>query len=103
MIGWGVFGMNAGDTGDAPALAATAAYVVMTLVLHIVYGALNGWLIPLWTGIRQKRWIHSGIQRNGLQGFALGPDPSNDHRFRVADLPQLRDTILGLVRWHAGQ
>jgi len=55
MIGWGVFGMNAGDTGDAPALAATVPYVVMTLVLHIVYGTLNGWLIPLGTGIRQKR------------------------------------------------
>ncbi len=53
MIGWGVFGMNAGNTGDGPALAATVPYVVMTLVLHVVYGALNGWLIPLWTGIRR--------------------------------------------------
>ena len=54
MIGWGVFGVNAGNTGDAPALAATVPYVVMTLVLHIVYGALNGWLIPRWTGRRQR-------------------------------------------------
>lgn len=55
-IGWGVFGMNAGTLpADNPlALNAMVPYVVMTLVLHIVYGALNGWLIPLWTGIRRK-------------------------------------------------
>ena len=52
IIGWGVFGTNAGSLPpDAPlALNATGKYVVMTLVLHIVYGALNGWLIPRWIG-----------------------------------------------------
>lgn len=52
VIGWGVFGTAAGSMpADAPlALDSMPRYVVMTLVLHIVYGALNGWLIPRWTG-----------------------------------------------------
>lgn len=51
MIGWGVFGMNAGSLpADAPlALTSTVKYLVMTLVLHIAFGLLNGWLIPKWT------------------------------------------------------
>lgn len=55
VIGWGVFGTDAGTLPpDAPlALTSTAKYVVLTLVLHVVYGALNGWLIPRWTGIRR--------------------------------------------------
>jgi hypothetical protein len=56
IIGWGVFGTNAGTLpADNPlALNAMVPYIVMTLVLHLVYGALNGWLIPLWTGIGRK-------------------------------------------------
>ncbi len=52
IIGWGVFGANAGALApDAPlALNSMPKYLVMTLVLHIVYGALNGWLIPRWVG-----------------------------------------------------
>lgn len=55
IIGWGVFGTNAGAMpADAPlALNSTGKYIVLTLVLHIVYGALNGWLIPKWAGLRQ--------------------------------------------------
>jgi hypothetical protein len=51
MIGWGFFGINAGSLpADAPlALNSTVKYLVMTLVLHIVYGLVNGWLIPKWT------------------------------------------------------
>lgn len=50
IIGWGIFGTNAGSLpADAPlALTSTAKYLVVTLVLHIVYGLLNGWLIPRW-------------------------------------------------------
>lgn len=50
IIGWGVFGSEAGALPpDAPlALTSTAKYLVMTLLLHVVYGALNGWLIPRW-------------------------------------------------------
>lgn len=55
IIGWGPFGSNAGTLpADAPsALTSTGAYVVMTLVLHVVYGALNGWLIPRWIGTQR--------------------------------------------------
>lgn len=55
IIGWGVFGTNAGSlpTGEPLALNGAAPYVVMTLLLHVVYGALNGWLIPRWAGLRR--------------------------------------------------
>lgn len=51
IIGWGIFGINAGSLpADAPlALNSTSKYIGMTLILHIVYGVLNGWLIPKWT------------------------------------------------------
>lgn len=57
IIGWGVFGMSAGRLpADAPlALTSTAQYIVLTFILHAVYGALNGWLIPAWTGARRSR------------------------------------------------
>lgn len=57
IIGWGVFGMNAGELSPhAPlALTSTAQYIVMTFVLHAVYGALNGWLIPVWTGVGRRK------------------------------------------------
>lgn len=50
ITGWGVFGSNAGAlAADAPlALNSMPKYLVMTLLLHIVYGAINGWLIPKW-------------------------------------------------------
>ena len=49
-MGWGFFGLG----GPAQSMAAQAPlhlgspvkFLVMTLVLHIVYGAINGWLIP---------------------------------------------------------
>jgi hypothetical protein len=52
IIGWGLFGV--GGPGHAlPAnaplhLGSPVKYIVMTLVLHLIYGALNGWLIPRW-------------------------------------------------------
>ena len=50
IIGWGILGLKAGSLPpDAPlALSSTGKYIVMTLVLHVVYGVLNGWLIPKW-------------------------------------------------------
>ncbi len=61
IIGWGVFGINAGalPADDPLALTSTVKYIVMTLVLHIVYGALNGWLIPLWAGTQRQQWAAS--------------------------------------------
>lgn len=52
IIGWGVFGATAGSLSpEAPlALTSQTKYIVLTLVLHVVYGGLNGWLIPLWVG-----------------------------------------------------
>jgi hypothetical protein len=52
VIGWGFFGIG----GPAHALAATeplhlgspVKFIGLTLILHAVYGALNGWLIPRW-------------------------------------------------------
>ncbi|HKJ71723.1 MAG TPA: hypothetical protein VKA55_08245 [Gammaproteobacteria bacterium] len=54
IIGWGFFGIG----GPAHALAPDEAlhlgnpvkFLVLTLVLHAVYGGLNGWLIPRWIG-----------------------------------------------------
>ncbi len=55
IIGWGVFGAQAGTMSADAALALSSMpkYIVMTLVLHLVYGALNGWLIPKWIGLRR--------------------------------------------------
>lgn len=62
VIGWGLFGIG----GPAHALAASeplhlgspVKFIVLTLVLHAVYGALNGWLIP--------RWIRRGSAHGAL-------------------------------------
>lgn len=52
IIGWGVFGAAAGSLSpeDPLALASQMKYIVLTLILHVVYGGLNGWLIPMWIG-----------------------------------------------------
>lgn len=54
IIGWGLFGLSGPAhelPPDAPLhLGNPVKYLVMTFVLHLVYGALNGWLIPKWTG-----------------------------------------------------
>lgn len=52
IIGWGIFGAAAGSLPpDAPlALTSQVKYIVLTFILHVVYGGLNGWLIPLWIG-----------------------------------------------------
>lgn len=52
IIGWGVLGANAGALPpDAPlALTSMANYLVISLLIHVVYGVVNGWLIPRWIG-----------------------------------------------------
>jgi len=56
VIGWGFFGMGGSAhqlPPDAPLyLGAVPKFLVLTLVLHAVYGAINGWLIPRWTRSR---------------------------------------------------
>lgn len=56
IIGWGVFGVHAGSMPADAALALNSMpkYIVLTLVLHIIYGALNGWLIPKWVDLRRS-------------------------------------------------
>lgn len=58
LIGWGFFGL--GGAGHALPTSAPLylgnpiKYVVLTLVLHLIYGAINGWLIPRWTGAARR-------------------------------------------------
>ena len=60
VIGWGFFGIGGPAHGlppDAPLyLGSVPRFLVLTLVLHAVYGAINGWLIPRWTaaGLRHR-------------------------------------------------
>ncbi|GAB3684942.1 hypothetical protein [Salinisphaera aquimarina] len=53
IIGWGLFGFGGSGhdlAADAPLyIGNPIKYVVLTLVLHVTYGALNGWLVPRWT------------------------------------------------------
>lgn len=49
IIGWGFFGF--GDTSDLPEklqLGLGIKFLVMTLALHLIYGALIGWLNAVW-------------------------------------------------------
>lgn len=58
IIGWGLFGFGGPGhalPADAPLyLGNPIKYVVMTLVLHLAYGAINGWLIPRWVSRRPE-------------------------------------------------
>lgn len=49
LIGWGLFGMA--NTAELPArlqLESGIRYLVLTLMLHLIYGAIIGWLNPVW-------------------------------------------------------
>ncbi len=52
MIGWGVFGVGGAGhelAADKPLyLGSPMKYVVSTLVLHLIYGSIIGWLNPAW-------------------------------------------------------
>lgn len=51
IIGWGLFGL-----GDASMLSSTSPlyleagpkYIIVTLVLHLIFGAIIGWVNPKW-------------------------------------------------------
>ena len=52
IIGWGVFGFGGAGhdlAADAPLYRGSGLkYLVATLVLHVIYGLIIGWLNPLW-------------------------------------------------------
>lgn len=55
VIGWGFFGF--GGTGAGPdilQLGSGAKYVLMTLVLHLIYGAIIGWINSRWVIFGQE-------------------------------------------------
>jgi carbohydrate-binding DOMON domain-containing protein len=52
-------GVTGEGVDDPLALTSTVKYIVLTLVLHLVHGALNGWLIPLWVGTQRQQWATS--------------------------------------------
>ena len=66
IIGWGFFGFGAPGhalSAEAPLLLGqTIKYVVLTFVLHVIYGGLNGTLIARWMGADGAR---TGRRRSG--------------------------------------
>jgi hypothetical protein len=57
IIGWGFFGFGAVASDfaiDHPLhLGNPIKYMIMTLMVHIIYGALIGWLNALWTDFKE--------------------------------------------------
>lgn len=62
IIGWGFFGFGGAAHGlplNAPLyLGNPIKYIVLTLVLHLAYGAINGALIPRWTRSNGRSGAH---------------------------------------------
>lgn len=55
MIGWGFFGFGGGDVQrEVLRLGSGARYVLMTLVLHLIYGAIIGWMNSRWVIFGQE-------------------------------------------------
>ena len=57
-MGWGFFG--AGSAAQLPSnhplyLAPGPKYVIATLLLHLVYGTIIGWLNPAWINFKASR------------------------------------------------
>ncbi len=55
IIGWGLFGF--GEAGqlapdDPFHLAPGPKYLLVTLILHLIYGTIIGWLNPLWISFK---------------------------------------------------
>lgn len=49
VIGWGVFGLNPGSHLDEIlALSSGLKYIIVTLVLHLIYGSVIGWMNSVW-------------------------------------------------------
>jgi len=59
ITGWGIFGFGGSGHAlppDSPLyLGNPVKYLVLTLVLHLAYGAINGWLIPLWVTAEKQQ------------------------------------------------
>ncbi len=59
VIGWGFFGVGGPALAlppDAPLyLGSPLPFLVLTLVVHAVYGAINGWVIPHWALTGRRR------------------------------------------------
>jgi hypothetical protein len=51
IIGWGMFGSATVDLSPKASLYLEPGlkYPVMTLILHLIYGGIIGWLNPYWT------------------------------------------------------
>ncbi len=50
IIGWGIFGSNAGNLDRALALSSMPKYIVSTLILHLIYGLSIGLIQQYWIG-----------------------------------------------------
>ena len=56
IIGWGVFGVGSGyEPGTVLHLGSPVKYIVSTLLLHLIYGAIIGGLNPAWIQFESKR------------------------------------------------
>ena len=59
IIGWGIFGADAGSIDGELALSSTPKYIISTLILHLIYG--------LTIGLIQKAWISNKADYNFAQ------------------------------------
>lgn len=58
IIGWGPFGFGNADelaSSHPLYLEAGSKYLIVTLVLHLIYGSIIGWLNPLWIKFGKTR------------------------------------------------
>lgn len=54
MIGWGFFGFGGtGPSTEVLALGSSTKFVLMTLVLHLIYGVVIGWINGNWVTFGQ--------------------------------------------------
>jgi len=55
IIGWGLFGFGEASRlapGDPFHLAPGPKYLIITLILHLIYGTIIGWLNPWWISFK---------------------------------------------------
>jgi len=72
VIGWGFFGIG-GAGHDLPSdhslyLGSSVKFIIGTLVLHLIYGGLVGWLNRLWIDFRQPPEIVKLQDRKAASG-----------------------------------
>lgn len=75
IIGWGVFGMGGPNhelSPDAPLHIHTAgSYILLTFLLHLLYGAIVGWLAGTWMdggALRQSAYEREQLSEASLRG-----------------------------------